>query len=274
MPAFSFASALASIKERGASAWRPAAFHILISAVVASAVAAVFFVIWFPAPLHELMGGFDLFFLILGVDVACGPLLTLILFNPAKPRAELRRDLALVALIQLLALGYGMHALSYARPLALVHEVDRFRLLSFADFDEADASKAPEWAQPWGFSPLRTVGIRSAATSDEKWFSINAALQGVEPSQRPSWWQDYALSVPQVLQRARPLAELRSKHLRQSALLDAAAAHAMTDVQIGETTNPAALRWLPVVSRRTNDWVVLLDPMTGRTRGYVHLDGF
>ena len=35
-----------------------------------------------------------------------------------------------------------------------------------------------------------------------------------------------------------------------------------------------ALRWLPLVSRRATDWVVLLDPATARVRGYVHLDGF
>ena len=38
--------------------------------------------------------------------------------------------------------------------------------------------------------------------------------------------------------------------------------------------DPAALRWLPLVSRRATDWVVLLDPVTARVRGYVHLDGF
>ena len=263
-----------------ASRFRPALWaalwHLSLSIAVAGLVAFLVFGFWFPGALRELAGGADLFWLIVGVDVVCGPLLTLVIFNPAKPRAELARDVALVAAIQLLALGYGVHTLSYARPVALVYEIDRFRVVSFADVD-ADADEAeqiPDWAQPWRFSRPRTVGIRSSSTGAEKLDSINLSLAGIEPSQRPSWWQDYALSRPQVLERARPLPELRAKHPEQSALLDAAVVQALHNNQPDETADAQALRWLPLVSRRATDWVVLLDPITARVRGYVHLDGF
>src|SRR5690606_15630395 len=118
-------------------------------AVVAGTIAMLVFWGWFPAPLHQLMGGLDLFLLIASVDVVCGPLLTLVVFTPAKSRVDLRRDLTLVVVIQILALGYGIHTLSYARPVALVFEVDRFRAVSYADLDEAEAPDAPSWAQPW-----------------------------------------------------------------------------------------------------------------------------
>lgn len=261
-------------RSRSAHALRAGTVHLLLSATVAGLVALLVFGAWFPGQLRALTGGAELFWLLVGVDVVCGPLLTLVVFNPAKPRTELRRDLALVVLIQLLALGYGVHSLSYARPVALVYEVDRFRSVSFADLDEAENDQVPDWAQPWGLSPPRTVGIRKAASSDEMMSSVDASLQGVEPSQRPSWWQDYALSVPQVLQRARPLAELRRKHPQQSPLIDSAAAQAIAAPETGETADSNALRWVPMVSRHATDWVVLLDPVTGRLRGYVHLDGF
>lgn len=264
----------ASLKIRSTHAVRAAAIHLLWSVAVALLAALMVFGVWFSTPLRELVGGVELFWLVVGVDVVCGPLLTLVVFNAAKPRAELRRDLAWVALIQLLALGYGMHALSHARPVALVHEVDRFRVVSFADLDQAEASNAPDWAQPWRLSSTRTVGLRAVTSSAEKMTSVNASLQGIEPSQRPSWWQDYTLSVPQVLQRARPLAELRTKHPTQTDLITTAVRSALADVQPGETADATALRWLPLVSRRTTDWVVLLDPVTARVRGYVHLDGF
>ena len=273
-PATLAPSAAPAPRSRSAHALRAGALHLLLSASVAGLVALLVFGAWFPGPLRTLTGGAELFWLLVGVDVVCGPLLTLVVFNPAKPRTELRRDLALVVLIQLLALGYGVHSLSYARPVALVYEVDRFRSVSFADLDEAENDQVPDWAQPWGLSHPRTVGIRKATSSDEMMGSVDASLQGVEPSQRPSWWQDYALSVPQVLQRARPLAELRSKHPQQSALIDTAVAQAIAAPQTGETADSTALRWLPLVSRRATDWVVLLDPVTGRVRGYAHLDGF
>ena len=229
---------------------------------------------WFPVPFREMLASQQLFLLIVGVDVVCGPLLTLIVFNPAKPRGELRRDLALIGVIQLFALGYGVHTLSYARPVAIVHEVDRFRVVTFADLDEADMQNAPAWAQPWSLSSPRTMGIRAAATADEKFSSVDASLQGVEPSQRPSWWQDYSLSAPQALKRSQPLATLRAKHAGKTVEIDAAVAQAMADVQDRESSDPSALRWSPLVSRHATDWVVLLDPVTARIRAYAHLDGF
>lgn len=275
MPASNIVSIPTNFRNRSMHALQAAAVHLLLSVVMAAISAWLIFGLWFPTPLGELMGGNTLFWLIVSVDVVCGPLLTLVVFNPAKPHSELWRDLALVALIQLFALGYGIHTLGHARPVALVHEVDRFRLVGFADFDEADAASAPDWAQPWSLSSPRTVGIRPANDSyEEKIASISASLQGVEPSQRPSQWQDYALSVPQVLQRARPLDDLRTKHPTQTALIDTAAAKAINHAEPNETTDPAALRWLPLVSRRATDWVVLLDPVTARVRGYIHLDGF
>ena len=178
----------ASLKNRSTHAVRAAALHLLLSVAVALLAALLVFGVWFSTPLRELAGGTELFWLVVGVDVVCGPLLTLVVFNPAKPRAELRRDLAWVALIQLLALGYGMHTLSHARPVALVHEVDRFRVVSFADLDQAEAPSAPDWAQPWRLSSPRTVGLRPVTSSAEKMASVDASLQGIEPSQRPSWW--------------------------------------------------------------------------------------
>lgn len=262
-------------KTRSMYALQAAALHLLFSALVAAVAATLIFGYWFPEPLGELMGGRELFWLIVGVDVVCGPLLTFVVFNPSKPRVELRRDLIMVALIQFLALGYGIHTLGYARPVALVHEIDRFRLIGFADFDKTDAASAPHWAQPWSVSRLRTVGLKpSDSTYEAQMASINASLQGVEPSQRPSRWQDYALSVPQVLERARPLGDLRAKHPTEAFLLNTAVASALVNAEPGETKDVDSLRWLPLVSRRTTDWVVLLDPVSARVRGYAHLDGF
>lgn len=261
-------------ERRRAHALRAAAVHLLISVAIAGVVALLVFGAWFPSPWRELVGGTELFWLIVGVDVVCGPLLTLVVFAPTKPRAELRRDLVFVAMVQLVALGYGVHTLSYARPVALVYEVDRFRVVTFADLEESEASTAPAWAQPWSLAPLHTVGLRPVATNQEKIASVDASLQGVEPSQRPGWWQDYSLSVSRVLQRAHPIVQLRTRHPDQTALLAAELARAVRDRQPGETRNPEALLWMPLVSRRATDWVVLLDPTSARPRGYIHADGF
>lgn len=259
---------------RRVSRVRAAVTHLLISLLVAAIVAALVFGIWFPGPLRQFAGGISLFFLITGVDVVCGPLLTLVIFNPLKQRRLIKLDLAVIGLVQLAALAYGVHTLSYSRPVALVFEVDRFRAVTFADIDEDDAHSAPPWAQPWGLSGPRTIGIRSSATSNEKMASIDSALQGIEPSQRPSWWENFELSVPKVLKRAKDVALLRERYPDQAKLLNEALSDATKNPQPNETTSPDALRWLPLVGRHSYDWVVLLDPVTARIRGYVKLDGF
>ena len=67
-------------------------------------------------------------------EIVCGHLLKLVLFAPSKPRVELVRDLILVVLIQFAALGSGLWSVWQARPLFLVAEVDRFKVIGLPDF--------------------------------------------------------------------------------------------------------------------------------------------
>ena len=117
------------MKFRMQRALRAAALHLGGSLLVAALAGALVFGLWYPYPYRELAGGRELFLLIVVVDVVCGPLLTLVLYNPAKPRAELWRDLGLVVLIQLAALGYGLHVVWQARPVYMVQEVDRLKVI-------------------------------------------------------------------------------------------------------------------------------------------------
>lgn len=208
----------------------------------------------------------SLFGWVAGVQLVCGPLLTWLLIKPHKTRRALMVDGTLIACLQLSALGYGLYALAQARPLAIVHEVDRFRVLSYVDVPESELGAAPAWFQPWSMQAPRLVGLREARSLEEKMASVDAALQGVDAAQHPARWQDYDLSHAQALGRARPLAELRAHYPLDAALIDTAAQQAGLAVE-------QAL-WLPVTSRRSSDWVALMEPRQGRIVGYLPLDGF
>lgn len=249
-------------------------FHLLASIVIISIIAATIFTLWFPEELKEITGGKELFLIILSVDIVCGPILTLIIFNPSKKYKELRKDLISIAIIQLIALSYGIYTLSQIKPIALIYEVDRFRVVSISDLDENETASNISWTRVFGLSKPQIFGIRSPIDGDEALSSIEHSLRGVEPSQRPSWWQDYKLSLPQVLHRSRPISDLYVKHPEKKKLIDAAASRALSNIQPKESADTQVLRWLPLVSRHATDWVVLLDPSTARVRGYVHLDGF
>ncbi len=250
------------------------ALHCLVSITVIALVGVLVFAFWFPAELRHLTGGLKLFSVVAGVDAVCGPLLTMVLYRTSKSRQELAADLILVALIQLVALAYGLHALAQARPLAQVFETDRFRLVSYADIAENDAEHLPAWFKPWGLASVRTLGLRPITSASERLESLSAALQGFDAGQRPQRWQDYALNRKEVLERSGTMAELQEMHVERPQVVDQAISAALQNAQPGETEEADELRWLPIVSRNGADGVVLLDPATLRIRSYAPLDGF
>ena len=268
MRGFNFSS------NRWLFAMRAAGAHLVASGIVISLLAYVAFSTWFVQPWGEISGGMGILLLVLCVDVVCGPILTLIVFDPKKEKKELLMDLGFILVLQLSALGYGVHTLSQTHPLAIVFEVDRFRAVGYADLDESEADRWPEWVNPWTLSAPRVLAARRAHTGEEKFASIDASLQGVEPGQRPSWWQDYQSQVPEVLVKSRSVVDLNARRPDQSNVLQNSLQKAVQTALDSETKNPDELRWLPLVSRKSTDWVVIIDPVTARIRGYSHVDGF
>ena len=79
--------------------------HLGISLTVALLAALLVFGLWYPYPYREMSGGRELFLIVVAVDVILGPLITLAVFNRAKPSRELKRDLVMVALMVWTKLG-------------------------------------------------------------------------------------------------------------------------------------------------------------------------
>lgn len=246
-------------------------WHFGLSLLLALGLASLIYCFWYPAPYDQMGAGTQLYIWILGVDMVCGPLLTWLLIRPSKSAHALAVDALLILGLQFGALGYGVYTLAQARPLAVVFEVDRFRVVSHIDLPEAELAKSltPKWFTPWSLQPPRMIGLTAAETQglEAKAASVQAALQGVDAAQRPARWQDYAASRIDVLKRARALQELRTRYPLNSAQIDSA-------VQRAAGNRNAPLLWLPLVSRKTADWVALLDPTTAAIVGYIQLDGF
>ena len=245
---------------------KAAGLHLFISAAMASLVAAVVFGLWFPYPLRELTGGQHLFLMVVVVDVVCGPLLTAVVFNPRKARRELALDLALVGLVQLAALGYGVYSLSQTRPVAVVFEDDRFVAVPAAHVDTAELPRAPAQFQALSWTGPVLLGTRSAkGQSAEE--SLDMFLQGKATSSEPSWWRPYEESQADVQRSMKPL-DVLYKRLKpaQQALIEAAAASAGAPV--------SSLHYLPLTGQTWDEsWCVLLDAQAGIV-GYVAVDGF
>ena len=97
-------------------------------------------------------------------------------------------------MLQLAALLYGLSTVYQARPVALVFEVDRFRVVNATDVLMDELPQAlPEYRQlpltgPW------LLSARESQPGDERLRSIELALKGFDLGQRPSYWQAYPLA--------------------------------------------------------------------------------
>jgi hypothetical protein len=241
-----------------------AGIHLLASACVAAVAAAVVFFVWYPTPHAALAGGLSLFGLLVGVDLALGPVLTAVVASPNKPSAEFRRDLAVIVLVQLSAFGYGVYSIAAARPVHMVFEVDRFRVVSVPEIDTASLHDAPPGLQSLPWSGPTLIAAVKPAKADDQLRSMVLSLAGVQLSMVPRNWRDYATHADEVWAAARPVKALTDKYPASAPDVAKIAASA------GQT--PDALRFLPLQSRQLV-WVVLLAAPGARPVGYLPLNG-
>jgi hypothetical protein len=241
-----------------------AAIHLLISIAIAAMAAALVFGVWFPGIYRQVAGGRELFWLVTSVDLVLGPLLTFAVFNLRKGWSHLRRDLAVIAAIQLAALIYGLVTVHAARPVAMVFETDRFRVITAADVEMAELSLAPPAYRQLPLTGPWQLGARPARQGAEHNDALFKGVAGVDRGQRPLFWQPYADSTAEALARARPLALLLARYPQQAADITAALQAQRVD------TNQA--KFLPLTGRG-GDWVVVLDA-TGQLVHYAPVDGF
>jgi hypothetical protein len=232
---------------------RAAGIHLLLSCVVAALVAALVFLVWYPYPYRELVGGRELFFIVVAVDVVMGPLLTLAVFDRKKGWPHLRRDLAVIGLLQLAALAYGVYVVSVARPVHMAFEIDRFRAVTAADIDNSllAEARAEFRALPWSGPTL----IASIKPTDPKEFqrSVDLGLQGIDLGLQPGTWRAYdSARRADAKARAKPLADVlkRLSGKPEEVALRAAAARSGLAVD--------KLWVLPLVTRQIY-WAALID---------------
>ena len=251
--------------NRMRSAGTAAGIHFVSSCLLAVLASALVFLVWYPYPYRDSSGGKELFLLIISVDIVCGPLLTLVLFNPKKPRAELWRDMTLVVTIQLAALGYGVNTVWQARPLYLVLEVDRFKVVTRPVVDELALSQLPSALKtPWWSGPL-VVGIRDPKDAQEREKVMFESVQGGRDyAERPEFYLPYEGAVAaQSLRKAKPIAAFLQKYPAQK--------QAAVELSQNKVGAESELFYLPVSARK--DWIAVLDRQ-GQIRGFLPGDGY
>lgn len=231
------------------------AIHLLLSVLVALASLFWVFTTWYPAPLHQALAVTHIYLLLIFVDMALGPLLTLVVYKHGKP--TLFFDLAVIAALQLSALAYGLWTVAEGRPAWLVFNVDRFDVVQVVDIDTRHIEQAmPEYQTPSLFGP-GWVGAVHAHGEHRNDILIEAAFGGPDIAQRPFLYRPLAEFVENIQSRAQSLKRLADYN----------------DVETVTATLarwPQASGWLPLMAR-AQPMVVLLEEDNTKVLGIVAL---
>jgi hypothetical protein len=240
------------------------AIHFLVTLTLAACAAALIFLVWFPSPFETMIGGTELFILVVGCDLALGPLISLVIFNSRKSRRELITDYAIVGTVQLAALAYGVYILAGSRPVYVAFSHDRLEVVTAREFTDVELAAAHDPA----YATLSLTGPRlvSIQVSDKDHNdALFESLKGNEEHMRPKFFVRYEMELPQIHERARTVDELEKRLPASKPLIDAA----MREVRI-----PAErVRWLPVHHQK-GFWTALIDVDDGKPIAYVDFDPY
>lgn len=245
------------------SRWKASAFHLLISLVIVSCVAAWLLGFWYPPPLMHMANADKLLMLIAGIDLVIGPLLTLIIYRHDKP--GVKTDLMIIGLLQAGFLLYGLYSMVLSRPVFIVASVNRFDMVFANEMrpERLAAGSAPAY-RSLGFTAPRIVGALMPSDQKEIQDIMMSAMSGAGDLQTmPRYYVDYRRVAPQMLAAAYPLAYSKLTSRQEiDKIIAAARAYGRT---------PDSVRWLHLASSRGLA-VMLVDARTGAVVGPVNAD--
>lgn len=250
---------------------KAATAHLLLSTLIAAAVAGLFLLVWYPAPLFEALGGELLLPMIVGVDVCLGPLLTLVVFSPGKARRLLLMDLSFIALMQLTALGYGIYAAFEGRPVFISYAQKYFVAVTANALDAAMLQDAADpayrsvswWGPTW---------VAAKIPSDPKEISdinFNQLVTGMSIHYQPKYFVDIGQVKTELSYNARPLEQLFQLHPESvSSIEQMAANNGLTAGNIGYLPLQARKQPMTVLIRKDSGTILgILDVSPGTETG-------
>ena len=200
--------------------FRASSIHLAISATVVAIILVIAFLFWYPGSTFEISGAMRPLFILVGVDLVLGPLLTLIVYKQGKP--GLLFDLWFIALVQISALVYGSYALHAGRPHYMVFTVDRITLVTNQGIDPSSI-RYEELAK----KPLRDV-VRVFARAPSDPLELERLMESVlfegqpDLERRTEYWEPWRLGSETIRKAILPLTDFEpASELEEQRIADA-----------------------------------------------------
>lgn len=198
--------------------FRAAGIHLIISGIIVLILLVLMFGVWYPNNYFILMGGSGLIYLIVGIDLCLGPLLTFVVFKSGKK--SLKFDLAVIASIQLTALLYGSYTMFNSRPVFTAYSDGEFSVATASEIRDAELKLAtkPEWSSRSLTGPV-LVGV-AKPTDKKKLADLEFLSFGMGYARFPKVFVSYESQKSIVLKTAKPLGTLRTFDKKNNAAID------------------------------------------------------
>jgi hypothetical protein len=191
---------------------RASGLHLIASVIVLTLVLGILYFGWYRWPGWYLADALRVVAAVAGVDLALGPLLTFVIARSSKPRRELVRDIAIIVVIQLLALSYGAMLLWKGRPLYYAYSEGFLQLVQAYDIDGQEAALArkqnPELA-PHCYSLPRWIWAPLPKDPEERDRIIKSAVAGGDDViSMPRYFKPWDQGLSELRERLKTVDEL------------------------------------------------------------------
>src|SRR5690606_19266351 len=186
---------------------RYTAIHIIFSLILLSFALWLVFYIWYPKPLDIAIGVTSVYWILLGVDLVLGPLLTFIVYKEHK--SKLKFDISVILILQLSAYIFGLYTIMQARPVWKVFVIDDIELVSPVDIRKTKYYDLAADFNPSLFKQSQWIAavysdnpkIRQKQKEDEMFDGISLAT-------RPETYQYLYKRSESVLRKLKPINQL------------------------------------------------------------------
>lgn len=198
--------------------------HLMSSVCALTLILGGLYLGWYRWPGWYLTGVVRILLIVLIVDVALGPTLTLIIANPRKPRRELARDIGIIVAVQIVALFYGAVTLWAGRPLYYTFSSDRLQMVQASDIKSAEVALArrknpdlaPHWLDRprWVWAPLPDDPVEANRIVRSSVFG------GDDVIDMPRYFRPWEEGLPQLRERLARIEDLNSlSHTEKQSIL-------------------------------------------------------
>lgn len=180
--------------------------RLAASAVLLLLVFALVRLLWYPGAYFPIFGVSRQLWILVGVVLVVGPVLSVFVFKPGKK--GLVMDLSILAIVELAAIVVAATVLFQERPYFAVFAVDRFEAVALGEVSgssvpEALLGRQSDRQQRLVYAELPEDPERLSALINE-----TAVLGMADIDRRPEFWKPYSDGIATIKATARPLEAL------------------------------------------------------------------